>query len=204
LRKAEIDGLEWGHINFNRAAILVEPTEFRGLKSEESAAEVQIDPALAEELRQFMPKAGEPRFVIESTRPARPGIDRQYYRAQPVFQRLYTWLRGQGIKNRCPLHTLRKEFGSLINEKYGLFAPMTALRHSSIAITSTFYVDNKRRIALPMADYLKASDAQEKASSEWWQTRPAGPACRNWNLPSARRHLSKIQRGLQAEFYVRY
>jgi hypothetical protein len=80
-----------------------------------------------------MPKAGEPRFVIESTRPARPGIDRQYYRAQPVFQRLYTWLRRQGIKNRCPSHTLRKEFGSLINEKYGLFAAMTALRHSSIA-----------------------------------------------------------------------
>ena len=56
LRKAEIDGLEWRHINFGRAAILVEPTEFRGLKSEESAAEVQIDPAMAEELRQFLSK----------------------------------------------------------------------------------------------------------------------------------------------------
>ena len=162
LRKAEIDGLEWRHINFGRAAILVEPTEFRGLKSEESAAEVQIDPAMAEELRQFMSKEGEPRFVIESPLPTRPGIDRQYYRAQPVFQRLYAWLRAKGIKNRCPLHTLRKEFGSLINEKYGLFAAMTALRHSHIAITSTFYVDNKRRIALPMADYLKASQSSPR------------------------------------------
>ena len=43
MRKAEIDGLEWRHMNFNREEILVEPTEFRGLKSEESAAEVQID-----------------------------------------------------------------------------------------------------------------------------------------------------------------
>jgi hypothetical protein len=39
--------VEWRHINFGRAAILVEPTEFRGLKSEESAAEVQIGAYLA-------------------------------------------------------------------------------------------------------------------------------------------------------------
>jgi integrase len=164
LRKAEIDGLEWRHVNSTRAVILVEPTEYRGLKSAESAAEVQIDPALAEELRQYKPE-GEPQFVIESPLLALK-VDRQYYRAEPVFQRLYGWLRSKGIKSRCPLHTLRKEFGSLINAQYGLYAAMTALRHSGIAITSGFYVDNKRRIALPMAGYFKgASPDQEKPLS---------------------------------------
>ena len=55
----------------------------------------------------------------------------EWFFKEPVFQRLYTWLRAKGIKTRSPLHTLRKEFGS--------------------AISST---ENKRRIALPMADYL--------------------------------------------------
>jgi len=75
----------------------IEPTEYRGLKSEDSAAEVQIDPLLAEELRKFKP-AGEPLFVIESPLRPRPGIDRQYYRAEPVFRLLYVWLRRKGIK----------------------------------------------------------------------------------------------------------
>ena len=165
LRKSEIDGLEW-HVNFTKGAIILEPTEYRGLKSEESAAEVQIDPLLAEELRKFKP-AGDPLFVLESPRRARPGIDHQYYRAEPVFRRLYIWLRRKGIKSRWPLHTLRKEFGSAINAHFGLYAAMTALRHSSIAITAGHYTDNKRRIALPMADYLKAPQpAPEKPSSK--------------------------------------
>jgi integrase len=164
LRKAEIDGLEWRHINFTRAVILVEPTEYRGLKSAESAAEVQIDPVLVEELRQFKPK-GDPQFVIESGLPALK-VDRQYYRAEPVFQSLYGWLRAQGIKNRHPLHSLRKEFGSLINAQYGLYAAMTALRHSSITITSGFYVDNKRRISLPLAEYFRGPEsATQKAAA---------------------------------------
>jgi len=166
LRKSEIDGLEWRHINFAKGAIIIEPTEYRGLKSEDSAAEVQIDPLLAEELRKFKP-AGEPLFVIESPLRPRPGVDYLYYRAEPVFQRLYVWLRAKGIKNRSPLHTLRKEFGSAINAHFGLYAAMTALRHSSIAITAGHYTDNKLRIALPMADYLKAPEAApEKPSSK--------------------------------------
>jgi integrase len=39
LRKAEIDGLEWRHINFTKGAIIIDPTEYRALKSEDSAAE---------------------------------------------------------------------------------------------------------------------------------------------------------------------
>ena len=115
-----------------RGAITIEPTAYRELKTEESAAEVEIDAVFAEELRKFKP-VGEPTFVINSNLRPRPGIDREYYRAEPVFQRLYTWLRAKGIKTRSPLHTLRKEFGSAI---------------------SSYYTDNKRRIALPMADYL--------------------------------------------------
>jgi integrase len=150
LRKSEIDGLEWKHINFTKGAITIEPTHYRDLKTEESATEVEIDAVFAEELRKFKP-VGEPTFVINSNLRPRPGIDREYYRAEPVFQRLYTWLRAKGIKTRSPLHTLRKEFGSAV---------------------SSYYTENKRRIALPMADYLHGHpQALGKPSSK---EKPAG------------------------------
>ncbi len=51
-----------------------------------------------------------------------------------------------------PLHTLRKEFGSLINSKFGIFAASSALRHSNITITREYYVDRKERIALNLSE----------------------------------------------------
>jgi integrase len=59
LRKSEMDGLEWKHVNFTKGASTIEPTESRGLKTEESAAEVEIDPVLAEELRKNKPASKE-------------------------------------------------------------------------------------------------------------------------------------------------
>jgi integrase len=156
LRKAEIDGLEWSHINFDRGVIRVEPTEFRDVKTESSVAEVEVDASLMEQLQQHKTKA-QSQFVIESDGVSRPGLDRQHYRADVVFKQLYAWLRNQGVKSEKPLHTLRKEFGSLINSHFGLYAAMTALRHSDIKTTSSHYTDNKRRIALPMNKILNAT-----------------------------------------------
>jgi integrase len=149
LRKSEIDGLEWKHINFTKNTIMVEPTEFRRVKTEESVAEVQIDAALGAELKKYRP-AEDQHFVLVSDLSPKPGKTYQYYRAEPVFERVYAWLRLKGIKNRSPLHTLRKEFGSVINHHFGLYAAMTALRHSNIGTTSNYYTDNKRSIAMPL------------------------------------------------------
>jgi hypothetical protein len=59
------------------------------------------------------------------------------------------------VETRNPIHTLRKEFGSLINQEFGIFAASAALRHSSIAITREHYVDRKERIALNLGDLVK-------------------------------------------------
>jgi integrase len=157
LRKAEIDGLEWSHINFDKGSILVEPTVFRDVKTESSEADVQVDSTLMQELDQHK-KNSKSRFVIESSGVSRPGLDRQHYRADEVFKKLYLWLRNQGVKSDKPLHTLRKEFGSLINLHFGLYAAMTALRHADIKTTAGHYADNKQRIALPLEKILEESD----------------------------------------------
>ena len=160
LRKSEIDGLEWKHINFMKNTIMVEPTEFRRVKTEESVAEVQIDPALGAELKRFL-TVNASQFVLESDLAPKPDKTYQFYRAEPVFERVYKWLRQKGIKSRSPLHTLRKEFGSVINHHFGLYAAMTALRHSNIGTTSNYYTDNKRSIAMPLESVFKNKPEKE-------------------------------------------
>jgi len=160
LRKGEIDGLEWKHIHFDKGIIEVMPTEHRGLKSDESEAGVEIDPELAKEIAQLKPKGGLG-FVIESNLASRPNADLRYYRAEPTFKKLYAWLRNKGVKSDKPLHTLRKEFGSMINQHFGLYAAMTALRHADIGTTSSHYTSNRQRIALPMGKIL--NDTADKS-----------------------------------------
>lgn len=154
LRKSEIDGLEWRHINFKKNTIMVEPTEFRRVKTEESMAEVQIDPALTMEIKQFLLVAKD-RFVVAPELSPKVGKAYQCYRCEIVFDRSYLWLRKKGVQARSPLHTLRKEFGSVINHHFGLYAAMTALRHSNIGTTSSYYTDNKRSIAMPLTGLLQ-------------------------------------------------
>jgi integrase len=155
LRKGEIDSLRWEQVDFARQTLRLEISEYADLKTEESADEVEIDEALAGELRAQMSRARGP-FVIESGRPARTSSTARNYRSQPVFQRLYAWLRQRGITDRKPLHLLRKEFGSIINQRHGLYAASAALRHRNIATTAGHYVGNKSRISFEFADLLSS------------------------------------------------
>ena len=120
---------------------------------------MEIDPTLAKEIGRFKP-IGEHGFVVMSALPSRPNMDIQYYRAEPTFKKLYAWLRGKGVTSDKPLHTLRKEFGSMINQHFGLYAAMTALRHADIETTSNHYTSNRQSIALPMAEILKETEVK--------------------------------------------
>jgi hypothetical protein len=86
-------------------------------------------------------------------------VDYRYYRAEEHFQGLVVWLRKQGFKSPKPLHELRKMYGSEINKKFGIHAASLALRHSSLAITASTYVDSRSRVALGLGHLLgPASD----------------------------------------------
>lgn len=61
------------------------------------------------------------------------------YRADGVFDRLYSWLRGKGVTARKPLHELRKELGALLVQQEGIYAAAVVLRHSSVAATEGHY-----------------------------------------------------------------
>jgi len=154
LRKGEIDSLRWQQIDFDRQVVRLEVSEHGDLKTEESADEIEVDEALTSELRAHMPRAKGP-FVIASAQPAKLRSDGQHYRCQSTFAILYEWLHGKGIADKKPLHVLRKEFGSIINQRHGLYAASAALRHRNISTTAGHYVGHKTRIMFQFGDLLQ-------------------------------------------------
>ena len=60
-----------------------------------------------------------------------------HYRCQSDIQDLFEWLRSKGVTSKTPLHTLRKEYGSQINARYGLTAAQEMLRHADAACQRT-------------------------------------------------------------------
>jgi hypothetical protein len=71
-------------------------------------------------------------FVIESAVPADPAALYDHYRCHRDIQDLIAWLRSKGVTSKTPLHSLRKEYGSQINARYGLTAAQEMLRHADI------------------------------------------------------------------------
>jgi hypothetical protein len=68
---------------------------------------------------------------------------------------LLAWLRAKGVVSKKPLHSLRKEFGSQINERYGLLPASEQLRHGGIAVTARHYLENRQPSVLGLGHLLK-------------------------------------------------
>jgi integrase len=68
-----------------------------------------------------------------------------HYRCQKHFDGLIKWLRDQGVEASKPLHTLRKEYGSQVCARHGIYAASLCLRHADISISSQHYLDKRQR-----------------------------------------------------------
>jgi integrase len=142
LRRNEIDLLEWPSFDFDHGVLRIEATKYFEGKSESALGDIPVDAELVAAFRGFRAVASGD-FVIESD--AKPKLNRPYsrYRCQLTFDALVKWLRAKGIKSNSPLHTLRKEFGSAMARRFGIFAASAALRHSDITVTREHYLDPK-------------------------------------------------------------
>ena len=134
--------------------IRIEATQSFRPKSNDSEGDVLVDPELLEIFRGYYARRKDD-FVIESDRHVAPTALYDHYRCQPDIMELIQWLRSRGVASRTPLHTLRKEFGSQINARYGLTAAQEMLRHADIAVTTAHCVENKRRSVLGFGHLLK-------------------------------------------------
>ena len=163
LRRREIDSLTWKQIDWHRSTIRVETTSLAGTKSDRSEDDVRVDPELLKMLRVYMSGSQSP-FVINSNVKPRPlAVTYAHYRCDSHFNALIKWLRQKGITSTNALHALRKEYGSLICQQSGIYAASTALRHSSIQLTVSHYIDQKQKVALDMGQLLNPPQQQAAA-----------------------------------------
>jgi integrase len=154
LRRKEIDLLEWPSFRFKENAIRVEPTQFFHPKSQDSSGEIQTDPQIMAIFRKYHVKA-KGNFVIPSGKPPKTVSRGDYYRCESHFDALNAWLRSKGVNTQKPLHTLRKEYGSLINKAHGIHAASKALRHADINVTNNFYTDSRVRVTAGLGKLFK-------------------------------------------------
>jgi hypothetical protein len=101
-------------------------------------------------------------------RVGRPGGQSPFtiYRCEPVFDRVLIWLKAHSANGRKPLHALRKEDGSLINEKYDLVTAKELLRHSSVAVRAAHYVENRKRTTTGLGALLGSKIVELAGSTE--------------------------------------
>jgi integrase len=160
LRRKEIDLLEWFSFRWEENVIRVQPTRYFHPKSEDSIADLPVDPEVMNLFRRYHESAKGP-FVIRAQRPPLPVRPQQYYRCDPVFSTLTRWLRRHGVDQSRPLHTLRKEYGSLLTRSYGIHAASRALRHADLRTTSEHYSDSTVRVS-PGIGRLLADGKKER------------------------------------------
>lgn len=153
LRRAEIDALRWPQINFKTSLLRVCSYGPFETKTEDSEDDVFVDQGLLDELKKFHANDTTD-FVVAPKLMLAGSTAAQYYRCQPVFIRVTAWLRKQGIKGDKPLHTLRKEFGSIICASADIYTASRQLRHSNLSTTAAYYLDNRRRVSVPLATLL--------------------------------------------------
>ena len=146
LRRAEIDNLLWRAFDFAGSSMRVESSEFHELKSEDSAGKMDLDTDTLALFHGYRAKKPTAVFVIESPLKHDHKAKAGRYRCNPVFNKLLAWLRKNGVDGHKPLHTLRKEIGSIIASEHGIFEASRYLRHADIHITSAFYADKRKTI----------------------------------------------------------
>jgi integrase len=154
LRRSEIDALLWRQFNWHAKTLILEPHEYGALKTESSNDEVHLGADVAAYFQGAMKEAGT-EFVVASAVAVQTGKHWKHYRCAGHFRALTQWLRSKGVDDQKPLHTLRKEFGSLVLARAGLYAASAALRHSNPKVTAAHYSDPKQRFAVDLGDIME-------------------------------------------------
>jgi len=163
LRRGELDNLLWRNIDLERRIVRIEANQYWSPKSAGSSADVDIDDELVTILRGFKARATSEYVLASELKPMAQGRQARY-RAIATFAALSQWLKSKGLESRTPLHTLRKEAGSLVAQGSGLYAAQRFLRHASPEITARFYLDSKARISTGLGAILSAGAQSENVT----------------------------------------
>ena len=154
LRRGEVDTLTYAQVNYNACIIRMEVISEGRRKTKGSEGDVPIDESLAKAIKSWQRKT-RGKFVVSADGVAEAKVWGRKYRCDEVFDRAIAWLRAHGVDTMKPIHTLRKEAGSLVTTTADIQAAKQFLRHKSIAVTSAFYANNKAAHTVNLKDIAK-------------------------------------------------
>jgi integrase len=141
--------MQWAQVDLEAGTLEIMDTEHRALKSADSVGKIALDAEVVALLRGFKTKTESP-FNLETPKLARAAFKEhksRTYRCDATHTALIDWLRKNGVSGKRPMHTMRKEVGSVIASRDGIFAASRFLRHSDIRITSRLYADSKKPVS---------------------------------------------------------
>jgi integrase len=164
LRRGEIDRLTWQAFDFSKRTLHIEPNEHFQPKTEDSIGAIDLDSELVDLFRRFKQTTTSP-FVVESQVLPKANVSYAHYRCQTVFERVTGWLHIHGVPGKKPLHLLRKEYGSRICDRYGIYIASRMLRHSDVATTAAHYVDKKATATVCLGHLLSPPTSEPPSNS---------------------------------------
>jgi len=179
LRKGEMIYANGGWLTGKNHILRLEETEHLHLKTVDSAGEITIDPEVLAELREFMPQATPPFIVgsivvfqrgkesITHIRMPRPKAKARYYRCEPVFKRLYSWLRNKGVTGNKPLHELRKEIGALIATSTAFLPPALSCGIQTSPLRRDTTRTIRRETYSDIEDHLREIRLKADSTVQW-------------------------------------
>jgi integrase len=145
--------LEWENVNLAEGRVAITATAYFTPKTAEGDRVVKLPPDVAELLRAR--RRENPRAVFVLDGPAPKPTARGYEYRATAWPILTKWLRGQGVTDATPLHSLRKHAGSLVYTAGGIEAARRFLGHKKINTTSASYLDADEVVADPTASLEK-------------------------------------------------
>jgi integrase len=151
LRRGEIDGLIWSQVDITNSCLWMETTEVHDLKAD-SEGRIPLDRHVLELLKNWQSHAKD-QFVLLGGE-SKIGSDKMQYRANRVHKELIKWLKSKGLTSRMAIHTLRKEFGSIICAQAGIHAASRLLRHANITQTADVYADHRNSVTAGLGGSL--------------------------------------------------
>jgi integrase len=169
LRRSELDRLHWSHIDFSRDCLTVQSTSDGTVKAAGSTRDVDLPADLVELLKVWKTQS-KSLYVIECAKPHKVGTSFRSYRCGRIFDKASVWLRKTFLPGENhPLHTLRKEYGSLITKSAGIHAAADLLGHRDIRTASEYYVVRKTRaftgLSVPHTPTLKRARRNSRRTS---------------------------------------
>jgi len=144
LRREELDKLMLEQIDLEGRKIQIYTTEFFRPKAKNSEDHIDLSDSIVTYLREYMERITDRRFLL----PGREVMGK--IRSHKTLRSLMKWLRDRGVSDRTPIHTLRKEAGSMVFQKGGSVDLAASFLRNDPRVAREHYIGKKERLELEL------------------------------------------------------